>query len=222
MTIEEIFQEAYEDTNTSVTNYPYAKALKKFNAMYKEIYRMIVNTQENYFRTYRNTDLQEWASEYKIEREQTSYIEEWETVYVPWIAKVEKVYLITENGQELLKELSDLEQVEGVRGYVLKDNHIILNRVPEETIEGGLRLEWIEALNELTLEDEEGSIFPNQQDLRDFESVLVAWLKVELREHKQDFDKADRARNLYEQKKEEMKRYISQRVQSIYFSNVED
>ena len=222
MTIEEIFQEAYEDTNTSVTNYPYAKALKKFNAMYKEIYRMIVNTQENYFRTYRNTDLQEWATEYKIEREQTSYIEEWETVYVPWIAKVEKVYLITENGQELLKELSDLEQVEGVRGYVLKDNHIILNRVPEETIEGGLRLEWIEALNELTLEDEEGSIFPNQQDLRDFESVLVAWLKVELREHKQDFDKADRARNLYEQKKEEMKRYISQRVQSIYFSNVED
>ena len=222
MTIEEIFQEAYEDTNTSVTNYPYAKALKKFNAMYKEIYRMIVNTQENYFRTYRNTDLQEWASEYKIEREQTSYIEEWETVYVPWIAKVEKVYLITENWQELLKELSDLEQVEGVRGYVLKDNHIILNRVPEETIEGGLRLEWIEAVNELTLEDEEGSIFPNQQDLRDFESVLVAGLKVELREHKQDFDKADRARNLYEQKKEEMKRYISQRVQSIYFSNVED
>lgn len=222
MTIEEIFQEAYEDTNTSVTNYPYAKALKKFNAMYKEIYRMIVNTQENYFRTYRNTDLQEWATEYKIEREQTSYIEEWETVYVPWIAKVEKVYLITENGQELLKELSDLEQVEGVRGYVLKDNHIILNRVPEETIEGGLRLEWIEAVNELTLEDEEGSIFPNQQDLRDFQSVLVAWLKVELREHKQDFDKADRARNLYEQKKEEMKRYISQRVQSIYFSNVED
>ena len=222
MTIEEIFKEAYEDTNTSVTNYPYAKALKKFNAMYKEIYRMIVNTQENYFRTYRNTDLQEWASEYKIEREQTSYIEEWETVYVPWIAKVEKVYLITENWQELLKELSDLEQVEGVRGYVLKDNHIILNRVPEETIEGGLRLEWIEAVNELTLEDEEGSIFPNQQDLRDFESVLVAGLKVELREHKQDFDKADRARNLYEQKKEEMKRYISQRVQSIYFSNVED
>lgn len=222
MTIEEIFQEAYEDTNTSVTNYPYAKALKKFNAMYKEIYRMIVNTQENYFRTYRNTDLQEWATEYKIEREQTSYIEEWETVYVPWIAKVEKVYLITENGQELLKELSDLEQVEGVRGYVLKDNHIILNRVPEETIEGGLRLEWIEAVNELTLEDEEGTIFPNQQDLRDFQSVLVTGLKVELREHKQDFDKADRARNLYEQKKEEMKRYISQRVQSIYFSNVED
>lgn len=222
MTIEEIFKEAYEDTNTSVANYPYTKALKKFNAMYKEIYRMIVTTQENYFRTYRNTDLQEWATEYKIEREQTSYIEDGETVYVPWIAKVEKVYLITENGQELLKELSDLEQVEGVRGYVLKDNHIILNRVPEETIEGGLRLEWIEAVNELTLEDEEGSIFPNQQDLRDFESVLVAWLKVELREHKQDFDKADRARNLYEQKKEEMKRYISQRVQSIYFSNVED
>lgn len=222
MTIQEIFDDAYEDTNTSVANYPYAKALRKFNSVYKEIYRLIVTTQEEYFWTYWNTDLQEWANEYKIEREQTSYIEDWETVYVPWIAKVEKVYLITENWQELLKELPDLEQVEGMKGYVLKDNHIILNWIPEETIEGWLRLEWIQALNTLTLEDTEDALFAKQQDLRDFEQVLVDGLKVELREHKQDFDKADRARNLYEQEKEEMKRYISQRVQSIYYSNVEN
>lgn len=222
MTIQEIFDDAYEDTNTSVANYPYAKALRKFNKVYKEIYRLIVTTQEEYFWTYWNTDLQEWATEYKIEREQTSYIEDWETVYVPWIAKVEKVYLITENGQELLKGLPDLEQVEGMKGYVLKDNHIILNRVPEETIEGWLRLEWIQALNTLTLEDTEDALFAKQQDLRDFEQVLVDGLKVELREHKQDFEKADRARNTYEQEKEEMKRYISQRVQSIYYSNVEN
>lgn len=222
MTIEEIFKDAYEDTNTSRTSYPYEKALRKFNGMYKEIYRMIVTTQEDYFWTYRNTDLQEWATEYKIEREQTSYIEDWETVYVPWIAKVKKVYIVTENWLELLKELTDLEETKGVKGYVVKDNHIMLNRVPEETIEGGLRLEWIQALNTLTIEDTEDALFAKQEDLRDFESVLVTWLKVELREHKQDFDKADRERNLYEQKKEEMKRYISQRVQSIYFSNVED
>ena len=222
MTIEEIFKDAYEDTNTSRTSYPYEKALRKFNGMYKEIYRMIVTAQEDYFWTYRNTDLQEWATEYKIEREQTSYIEDWETVYVPWIAKVKKVYIVTENGQELLKELTDLEETKGVKGYVVKDNHIMLNRVPEETIEGGLRLEGIQALNTLTIEDTEDALFAKQEDLRDFESVLVTWLKVELREHKQDFDKADRCRNLYEQKKEEMKRYISQRVQSIYFSNVED
>ena len=222
MTIQEIFDDAYEDTNTSVANYPYAKALRKFNKVYKEIYRLIVTTQEEYFWTYWNTDLQQWASEYKIEREQTSYIEDWETVYVPWIAKVEKVYLITENGQELLKELPDLEQVEGMKGYVLKDNHIILNWIPEETIEGWLRLEWIQALNTLTLEDTEDALFAKQQDLRDFEQVLVDGLKVELRGHKQDFDKADRARNTYEQEKEEMKRYISQRVQSIYYSNVEN
>ena len=222
MTIEEIFKDAYEDTNTSRTSYPYEKALRKFNGMYKEIYRMIVTAQEDYFWTYRNTDLQEWATEYKIEREQTSYIEDWETVYVPWIAKVKKVYIVTENGQELLKELTDLEETKGVKGYVVKDNHIMLNRVPEETIEGGLRLEGIQALNTLTIEDTEDALFAKQEDLRDFESVLVTWLKVELREHKQDFDKADRCRNLYEQKKEEMKRYITQRVQSIYFSNVED
>lgn len=221
MTIEEIFKDAYEDTNTSVANYPYAKALRKFNGMYKEIYRMIVTAQEDYFWTYRNTALQEWATEYKIEREQTSYIEEWETVYVPWIAKVKKVYIVTENGLELLKELTDLEETKGVKGYVVKDNHIMLNRVPEETIEGGLRLEWIQALNTLTIEDTEDALFAKQEDLRDFESVLVTWLKVELREHKQDFDKTDRCRNLYEQKKEEMKRYITQRVQSIYYSKID-
>ena len=46
------------------------------------------------------------------------------------------------------------------------------------------------------------------------------WLKAELRDHKQDFDKADRARQRYEEEKEKMKRYISQRVESIYYSKL--
>jgi hypothetical protein len=47
-------------------------------------------------------------------------------------------------------------------------------------------------------------------------------LKAELREHKQDFEKADRARSRYEEEKEKMKRYITQRVQSIYYSDVQN
>lgn len=223
MTIEEIFKDAYEDTNTSKTSYPYEKALRKFNAKYKELWRMIVTVQEDYFWTYRNTDIQEWAKEYKIEREETEYIDTfWETVKVPWIAKVKRVSIITENWTELLNELSDSEELAWLRGYTVKDNHIILNRTPEETIEGGLKVEWIRAVNEITLDDEEEEVlFPWHEDLKDFYEVVMFGLKAELREHKQDFDKADRCRNLYEQKKEEMKRYITQRVQGIYYSKID-
>jgi hypothetical protein len=45
-------------------------------------------------------------------------------------------------------------------------------------------------------------------------------LKAELRDHKQDFEKADRERNRYAEELEKMKRYITQRVQSIYYSDV--
>jgi hypothetical protein len=59
MTLQDLFVEAYEDTNTSTANYPYSKALIKFNEIYEEVWRMIVTTQEDYFWTYWNTDLQE-------------------------------------------------------------------------------------------------------------------------------------------------------------------
>jgi hypothetical protein len=58
MTIQDLLVEAYEDTNTSTTNYPYTKALRKLNEVYSEVYRMIVTTQEDYFWTYWNTNLQ--------------------------------------------------------------------------------------------------------------------------------------------------------------------
>ena len=223
MTIEDIFDEAYEDTNTSKANYSYEKALRKFNAMYKELYRMIVTTQEDYFWTYWNTDIQEWAREYKVEREQTQYVDgEGNIVYVPWIAKIKRVSLIDSEGNiEILKELSSLEEESGVKWYTLKDNHIFLNRTPTEDITAWLQVEGIEAILDVALTDTDDVIFPWHEDLKDFANVLEWGLKAELREHKQDFDKSDRCRNLYEQRKEEMKRYISQRVQCIYYSNIQ-
>ena len=59
MTLQDLFVEAYEDTNTSTTNYPYLKALNKFNEIYSEVFRMLVTAQEDYFWTYWTTDLQE-------------------------------------------------------------------------------------------------------------------------------------------------------------------
>ena len=225
MTIQDLFLEAYEDTNTSTANYPYSKALIKFNEIYSEVWRMIVTTQEDYFWTYRTTDLQAWAREYKVEREQTSYTDdEWNTVYVPWIAKVKKVCILTEDGSYEVPELSDLEESNGMRWWKLKDNHIFLNWTPEEDIEWGLEIQWIQAINpidDLTANVTD-TVFPWHSDLKDFYKVLMFGLKAELREHKQDFEKSDRARSRYEEEKEKMKRYISQRVQSIYYSDVQN
>ena len=227
MTLQDLFVEAYEDTNTSTANYPYSKALTKFNEIYKRVYRMIVTTQEDYFWTWWNTDLQKWAREYKIEREQTSYTDSnGNTVYVPWIAKVKKVSILHDDFKDELKELASLEESMWEKGYVLHDNHIVLNWTPDEDIEWGLQIEWIQAINtisgtlsEINVED---VVFPWHSDLKDFYEVIMWGLKTELREHKQDFDKADRCRQYYNDRLEEMKRYITQRVQDIYYSDVQN
>ena len=230
MTLQDLFVEAYEDTNTSTANYPYTKALTKFNEIYSEVWRMIVTTQEDYFWTYWNTDLQQWAREYKVEREQTSYEDPdtWDTVYVPWIAKVKKVVIrkpigwTDEVSYELL-ELSDLEESYGMKGWTLKDNHIFLNWTPTETIENWLEIQGIQAINPVeTTDNIEDAIFPWHSDLKQFHKVIMDWLKAELREHKQDFEKSDRMKARYEEWLEKMKRYITQRVQSIYYSDVQN
>ena len=215
MTIQDLLEEAYEDTNTSTANYPYSKALIKFNEIYEEVWRMIVTTQEDYFWTYWNTDLQAWAREYKIEREDTTYTDgQWVTHTVPWIAKVKKVIIRTdeENSYEL-PELSDLEESMWMKWWTLKDNHIFLNWTPEKDIENWLEIQWIQNINPVELTDNEvDAIFPWHSDLKQFHKVLMDWLRAELWEHKQDFEKSDRAKARYEEWLEKMKRYISQRV----------
>lgn len=232
MTIQDLLEEAYEDTNTSIANYPYTKGLKKLNEIYSEMYRMIVTTQEDYFWTYWTTNLQEWAREYKVEREETTLLDEYwnevldendESIKVPWIAKVKKV--IIRPNEEMsyeLPELSDLEESKGMKWWTLKDNHIFLNRTPTETVESWLEIQGIQAINPVELTDDEvDAIFPWHSDLKQFHKVLMDWLRAELWEHKQDFEKSDRAKARYEEWLEKMKRYITQRVQSIYYSDVQ-
>ena len=243
MTLQDLFVEAYEDTNTSTQNYPYTKALTKFNEKYTEMYRMIVTTQEDYFWTYWTTELQQWAREYKVEREETTLLDDsWNEVLddnnnpikVPWIAKVKKVVIWTdeENSYEL-PELSDLEESNGMKWWKLKDNHIFLSWTPEETIENWLEIQWIQAINTISPDDAfnvwwtfktinlEDIVFPWHSDLKQFYDVLKDGLRAELREHKQDFEKSDRCKARYEEWLEKMKRYITQRVQSIYYSDVQ-
>lgn len=234
MTLQDLFIEAYEDTNTSIANYPYSKALTKANEIYNEMYDAIVTTQEDYFWTYWTTELQQWAREYKIEREETSLLDgswnevlddQWNVIKVPWIAKVKKVIIWNDDGTSYeLPELSDLEESNWMKGRKLKDNHIFLNWTPEKTVENWLEIQGIQAIN--TLSDLNANIedvvFPWHSDLKKYYKVLMHWLKKELRDHKQDFDKYNYEKARYEEELEKMKRYISQRVQSIYYSDVQN
>lgn len=224
MTIQKLLEEAYEDTNTSIANYPYTKGLNKLNEIYDEMYRTIVTTQEDYFWTYWTTDIQEWAREYKVEREWTTYTDDqWVVHTVPWIEKVKKVIIWTDEDTSYeLPELSDLEESNGMKWWTLKDNHIFLNWTPDKDIEWWLEIQWIQNINPVVLTDNEVDvIFPWHSDLKQFHKVLMDWLRAELWEHKQDFEKSDRAKARYEEWLEKMKRYISQRVQSIYYSDVQ-
>ena len=237
MTIQNLLEEAYEDTNTSVANYPYTKGLNKLNQVYSEMYRSIVTAQEDYFWTYWTTNLQEWAREYKVEREWTTLLDENENpvlddqgneIKVPWIEKVKKVVIRTNVGwtDEVsyeLPELSDLEESYWLKWWTLKDNHIFLNWTPDKDVENWLEIQGIQNINPIELTDNiEDAIFPWHSDLKQFYDVLKDWVRKELWEHKQDFEKSDRAKARYEEWLEKMKRYISQRVQSIYYSDVQN
>ena len=73
----------------------------------------------------------------------------------------------------------------------------------------------------MELTDNENVIFPWHEDLQDFYDVLMHWVKKELWTHKQDFDKADREEQKYEGRKEAMRRYIAERTNNIYYSDVQ-
>lgn len=224
MTIEQILQTAYEDTNTSTANYPYTKGLKKLNEIYKELYRMITSIDENYFWNYWTTDIQTDATEYDIQRDAVT-IEpedpEDDPTIIPWIEKIIKVELLEWENYVLLPQLDSKQVDDWVKWWYLADNHIILNFRPQEDVEDWLRLYWTERIPDLLSTDDESAIFPWHKELSDFYWVLYEWLNKELWKQKQDFEKHNFSKQEYLEKKEAMRRYIAERVQRIYYTNLE-
>jgi len=221
MNVEEIFNQAYLETNTSKADYPYEKALVVFNELYKQVWRKIVNQDKQYFWNYWTTDIQAWVTEYSISRHQT-IINEWEEdeFKVPWISKVQKVFLIHDGIKEELRELSNYEEFLEAKWWTLKDNHIILNFEPNEDVENWLMIEWVENIEELTLESELEDIFPWHEDLSDFADLLYIGLREKLWRVKQDFEKANIAKVEYQELLLEMIRFISTRTWYIYYSEL--
>lgn len=218
--VQKLIEKSCRKTNTSLTEYWEDNILDDLNEIYSEIRRLIVNMHEDYFWTYWTTDIQEWATEYNIQRKEV--IDETVTpaIHIPWIAKVKKVYILVDERYVEIPQLSDYQERLWEKWYVLKDNHIILTRTPEEDIEDWLRVEGIQAINELTMESEDIDFFPWHEDLLQFQTVLYSWLKKVLRDWKQDFEKANIETWKYENKKAEMMRYIAERVQDIYYTNL--
>ena len=224
MTIEQILQTAYEDTNTSTANYPYTKGLKKLNEIYKELYRMITSIDENYFWNYWTTDIQTWATEYDIQRDAITVepeAPEDDPVIIPWIEKIIKVEILEWENYVLLPQLDSKQVDDWVKWWYLADNHIILNFRPQEDVEDWLRLYWTERIPDLLSTDDESAIFPWHKELSDFYWVLYEWLNKELWKQKQDFEKHNFSKQEYLEKKEAMRRYITERVQRIYYTNLE-
>ena len=223
MNVEDIILDASMETNTSVNEYWESKIIRDLNSVYKKVWRNIVRLHEDYFWNYWTTDIQEDVNEYAIQRKETTYEDEqWATIKVPWIAKVKKVYLINESGfSDELMELSDAQEAAWYRWYTIKDNHIILNWIPDKEIVWWLKLEGIQTVNDLIWDDEEDAIFPWHEDLQDFENVLQLGLKEILWRAKQDFDKANLAKQEYELALQEMIRYVAERVQNIYYTELQ-
>lgn len=236
MDVKQIIEDACTETNTSLKEYWEEKALLDFNKIYRRVWRSVVRTHEDYFRNYWTTDIQEWVTEYAIQRKEQEVpetrieedenweeieVETWNMIKVPWISKVKKVSILFWEHYKEIPQLTDLQERTGYKGWILRDNHVILTWTPEEDIEEWIKLEWIQSVNDLDWESTEEDIFPWHEDLSDFSDVLALGLKVKLWGAKQDFEKKATANEDYEIALEDMRRFVAERVQTVYYTNLQ-
>ena len=147
MDIKKIFKVAREQTNTSKEKYTDEQLIVDLNFLYQRIRRELVARDENYFWTWRKTDIKKHKSEYRLEEI---------TGTQSGMYTIKEVLL---NG-ESLPLLSDSEAKNGKKGWQILDDHIILNWSPQEDKAQALKVVGIQTVNDLTLYDTESAIFP--------------------------------------------------------------
>ena len=147
MDIKKIFKVARAQTNTSKEKYTDEQLIVDLNFLYQRIRRELVARDENYFWTWRKTDIKENKSEYRLEEI---------TGTQSGMYTIKEVLL---NGEHL-PLLSDSEVKNGKKGWEILDDHIILNWTPQEDKAQALKVVGIQTVNDLTLYDTESAIFP--------------------------------------------------------------
>lgn len=210
-------EDAVLETNTSVADYWEDKLYGDAIKVYLQVWRTISNTHEDYFWNYWFTDLQEWANEYEL---QGQWLYSWDEA-IPWIDKVKKVYIKCWDGYQEIPQLTDRQENSWIKWWMIKDKHIILSWTPEEDVEDWLKLEGTICPNYPDMSSDSAiDLFPYHEELWNYETLLALWLKQILRRAKQDFDKANLAKQEFLEWQEEMRRYIAERVQWIYYTNL--
>ena len=147
MDIKKIFKVARSQTNTSKEKYTDEQLIVDLNFLYQRIRRELVARDENYFWTWRKTDIKKNKSEYRLEEI---------TGTQSGMYTIKEVLL---NGEHL-PLLSDSEAKSGKKGWQILDDHIILNWSPQEDQTQALKVVGIQTVNDLTLYDTESAIFP--------------------------------------------------------------
>lgn len=147
MDIKKIFKAARAQTNTSKEKYTDEQLIVDLNFLYQRIRRELVARDENYFWTWRKTDIKKNKSEYRLEEI---------TGTQSGMYTIKEVLL---NG-ESLPLLSDSDAKNGKKGWQILDDHIILNWSPQEDKAQALKVVGIQTVNDLTLYDTESAIFP--------------------------------------------------------------
>lgn len=232
MSVSQILTEAYFNTNSNPANFPTNYGINKLNEIYRQVYKNIIKKYREYFWNYRTTDITKWLSEYAIQRKEVNLWTTQDPDLVPWIKVLEKVRIkvwekLDVDGEttipvyELLPELSDAQWEAGYKGRQLKDNHIILNWTPSEDIEDGIKLEWIQAINDLTVESTDAEIFPGHEDLQDLTDLLRLWLERKLWRGKQDFDKANIAYQDYQTELVQQINILGIRTDTTFYSELQ-
>lgn len=147
MDIKNIFKAARAQTNTSKEKYTDEQLIVDLNFLYQRIWRELVARDENYFWTWRKTDIKKHKSEYRLEEI---------TGTQSGMYTIKEVFL---NGEHL-PLLSDSEAKIGKKGWQILDDHIILNWTPQEDQTQAIKVVGIQTVNDLTLYDTESAIFP--------------------------------------------------------------
>lgn len=232
MNVARILELSYFDTNSNKDNFITNYWIDKLNEIYKKVWRAIVKKYKDYFWNYWTTDLQAGIVEYAIQRKEVNLWTDEDPDLVPGIAVLQKVKIKTgekldDDGEtiipiyELLPELSDAQWEAGYKWWQLKDNHIVLSWIPKEDMEDWIKLEGVQAINNLTEESGEDEIFPGHEDLIDFTEVIKLWLDWKLWRWKHDFDKANLAKAEFDEALVEAINSMWVRTDTIFYSELQ-
>ncbi len=95
--------------------------------------------------------------------------------------------------------------------FDIKDSSIFIYPAPKESVEGGIIMQAIKSIKDLTIDDLVKHIFPGHSDLRDYYELVRIGAKIEVLRDKRMLDRAQEAQAYFNDKRKEMLVEVSNR-----------